>query len=199
MSNHPGSHQRGCSSSPTAQRGEKLAVKAIDKRKVFETRISFRPDLDERCALELVNGHPFFSRLRYIFQTRVAFYLAIDFYASGDLYQYIRTNSGRLVNQQARIVSAEVVLFLDFVYRDLKPENVLLDENATFVSPTLGLFKLLPASREDAETVLESLFWRVQVPPTLNTGNLEKPWRSSSPYNDTVDIFYASIDNGLFL
>lgn len=132
--------------------GEKLALKVIDKQKVFETHNAFRHAIDERLALELVDGHPFFSRLRYAFQTRMAFYLAIDFYAGGDLYQYLRTNSGRLDEQKARIVSAEVLLALEhlhslgFIYRDLKPENILLDEAGHVHLADFGLCKLLPTS-----------------------------------------------------
>lgn len=130
--------------------GEKLALKVIDKAKVFESRSGFRHALDERLALEMVDGHPFFSRLRYAFQTRAFFYLAIDFYDGGDLYQYLRTHHGRLRESQVRSVAAEVALALEhfhklgFVYRDLKPENVLLDSNGHVRLADFGLCKLLP-------------------------------------------------------
>lgn len=130
--------------------GEKLALKVIDKAKVFESRSGFRHALDERLALEMVDGHPFFSRLRYAFQTRAFFYLAIDFYDGGDLYQYLRTHQGRLREAQVRSVAAEVALALEhlhklgFVYRDLKPENVLLDSKGHVRLADFGLCKLLP-------------------------------------------------------
>lgn len=130
--------------------GEKLALKIIDKSKVFESRSGFRHALDERLALEMVDGHPFFSRLRYAFQTRSFFYLAIDFYDGGDLYQYLRTHHGRLREAQVRNVAAEVSLALEhlhklgFVYRDLKPENVLLDSKGHVRLADFGLCKLLP-------------------------------------------------------
>lgn len=130
--------------------GEKLALKVIDKAKVFESRSGFRHALDERLALEMVDGHPFFSRLRYAFQTRAFFYLAIDFYDGGDLYQYLRTHQGRLREPQVRSVAAEVSLALEhlhklgFVYRDLKPENVLLDSKGHVRLADFGLCKLVP-------------------------------------------------------
>lgn len=133
--------------------GHKLALKVIDKSKVFETRSAFRHALDERLALELVDGHPFFSRLRYAFQTRAFFYLAIDFYDGGDLYQYLRTHQGRLRESQVRAVSAQVLLALEyfhslgFIYRDLKPENVLLDSKGHVRLADFGLCKLLPDRR----------------------------------------------------
>ena len=129
---------------------EKLALKVIDKAKVFESRSGFRHAIDERLALEMVDGHPFFSRMRYAFQTRSFFYLAIDFYDGGDLYQYLRTHQGRLRESKVRSVSAEVCLALEhlhklgFVYRDLKPENVLLDSQGHARLADFGLCKLLP-------------------------------------------------------
>lgn len=132
--------------------GDKLALKVIDKAKVFESRSGFRHALDERLALEMVDGHPFFTRLRYAFQTRAYFYLAIDFYDGGDLYQYLRTHQGRLRESQVRSVAAEVVLALEhfhnlgFVYRDLKPENVLLDNKGHVRLADFGLCKLLPTN-----------------------------------------------------
>ena len=130
--------------------GEKLALKVVNKTKVFETRSGFRHALDERLALEMVDGHPFFTRLRYAFQTRAFFYLAIDFYDGGDLYQYLRTHNGRLSEPQVRRVASEVALALEhlhkrgFVYRDLKPENVLLDSDGHVRLADFGLCKMLP-------------------------------------------------------
>lgn len=135
------------------QSGRKLALKVIDKTKVFQNRSAFSHAVHERLALQLVAGHPFFTRLRYAFQTRSNFYLAIDFYEGGDLYQYLRTHHGRLAEPQARIVGSEVALALDhlhrlgFVYRDLKPENVLLDLQGHIRLADFGLCKLLPADR----------------------------------------------------
>lgn len=129
--------------------GEKLALKVIDKAKVFESKSGFRHALDERLALEMVDGHPFFTRLRYAFQTKAFFYLAIDFYDGGDLYQYLRTHSGRLREAQVKNVAAEVALALEhlhnlgFVYRDLKPENVLLDSEGHVRLADFGLCKVL--------------------------------------------------------
>lgn len=133
--------------------GRKLALKVIDKMKVFQNRSAFSHAVHERLALQLVAGHPFFTRLRYAFQTRSNFYLAIDFYEGGDLYQYLRTHSGRLAEPQARVVGAEVALALEhlhslgFVYRDLKPENILLDLQGHIRLADFGLCKLLPADR----------------------------------------------------
>ncbi|GAB0496574.1 hypothetical protein MMPV_007887 [Pyropia vietnamensis] len=129
--------------------GERLALKVIDKRKVFDTRSGFRHAVDERLALQLTAGHPFFTQLRYAFQTRTNLYVALAFCDGGDLFQYLRTHGGRLREPQLRLVAAEVLLALEelhalgFVYRDLKPENVLLDRDGHVRLADFGLCKLL--------------------------------------------------------
>lgn len=129
--------------------GNKYALKAIPKQRVFESRSGFRHALDERFALQTVSGHPFFSQLRFAFQTRTNFYLVIDFYEGGDLYQYLRSHGGRLAEPQVRTVAAEVLTAMEhlhkcgFVYRDLKPENVLLDANGHVRLADFGLSKHL--------------------------------------------------------
>lgn len=138
---------------------KKFALKVVPKARVFETRSGFRHALDERLALEVVAGHPFFSQLRYAFQTRSNFYLVIDFYEGGDLYQYLRLHGGRLAEPQVRSVAAEVLLAIDylhkcgFVYRDLKPENVLLDSAGHVRLADFGLSKFLPPSSPLTATI----------------------------------------------
>lgn len=162
--------------------GRKLALKVIDKAKVFQNLSAFSHAVHERLALQLVAGHPFFTRLRYAFQTRSNFYLAIDFYEGGDLYQYLRTHSGRLAEPQARIVCSEVALALDhlhrlgFVYRDLKPENVLLDPQGHIRLADFGLCKLLPADRLTATVCGTHTY---AAPEML----------SSQPYGISVDLW----------
>ncbi len=162
--------------------GRKLALKVIDKAKVFQNQSAFSHAVHERLALQLVAGHPFFTRLRYAFQTRSNFYLAIDFYEGGDLYQYLRTHQGRLAEPQARIVCSEVVLALDhlhrlgFVYRDLKPENVLLDLQGHIRLADFGLCKLLPTDRLTATVCGTHTY---AAPEML----------SSQPYGVSVDLW----------
>ncbi|PXF48389.1 Protein kinase C alpha type [Gracilariopsis chorda] len=130
--------------------GQKLALKVLDKARVFESKTALRHALHERLALQMVDGHPFFSRLKYAFQTRTHLYLAIHFYDGGDLHQYLTTHSGRLSEPQVKSVAAQVLLALEhlhslgFVYRDLKPENVLLDSHGHVRLADFGLCKFLP-------------------------------------------------------
>jgi serine/threonine protein kinase len=66
------------------------------------------------------------------FQDDTNLYMLMEYVIGGELFCHLR-KSGRFANDTARIFAAEVVLALehlhskDILYRDLKPENLLLD------------------------------------------------------------------------
>eukprot|EP00189_Rhodosorus_marinus_P002572 CAMPEP_0113970276 /NCGR_PEP_ID=MMETSP0011_2-20120614/11033_1 /TAXON_ID=101924 /ORGANISM="Rhodosorus marinus" /LENGTH=388 /DNA_ID=CAMNT_0000984527 /DNA_START=123 /DNA_END=1285 /DNA_ORIENTATION=+ /assembly_acc=CAM_ASM_000156 len=129
--------------------GEKLALKSIDKASLFKSRSAYRHAVDERLMLELSIGQPFFTQLRYAFQTYHKVYFVTEFCEGGDLFYYLRTHGGCLKEAQARRLAAETILALEFIhsqgfiYRDLKPENVLLDKDGHVKLADFGLCKKL--------------------------------------------------------
>jgi serine/threonine protein kinase len=60
-------------------------------------------------------------------------YLLMEFIPGGELFNYIR-RAGRLPNHVSKKYAAEIVLAIEhlhtknILYRDLKPENLLIDE-----------------------------------------------------------------------
>jgi serine/threonine protein kinase len=70
--------------------------------------------------------------LHYAFQTETKLYFILDFINGGELFTYLRKEQ-RFPEQRVRVYAAELIEALaylhknDIVYRDLKPENVLLD------------------------------------------------------------------------
>ncbi len=79
--------------------------------------------------------HPLLVNLAYAFQDPVHLVLIMDACPGGDLSQFVLPDSGMpaLTTEQLRFVGAHVVAVLGFLhsrrvaYRDLKPENLLLD------------------------------------------------------------------------
>eukprot|EP00189_Rhodosorus_marinus_P012244 CAMPEP_0184742844 /NCGR_PEP_ID=MMETSP0315-20130426/5787_1 /TAXON_ID=101924 /ORGANISM="Rhodosorus marinus, Strain UTEX LB 2760" /LENGTH=607 /DNA_ID=CAMNT_0027213883 /DNA_START=247 /DNA_END=2070 /DNA_ORIENTATION=- len=129
--------------------GERLALKVIDKKSVFSRDGHLQHMVDERLLLELGLGHPFLLTLRYAFQTDRNFYLATEFCEGGDLYHLLKRRRRTLSENSARQITAEVILCLEYihqrgcVYRDLKPDNVLLDLDGHARLADFGLAKLL--------------------------------------------------------
>lgn len=132
-----------------ARSGDRLALKIIPKAHVFRSTLTFQHVLNERLVLEAAADSPFLVQMRYAFQSDTHLYLATSFYDGGDVFSLLQANSGRLAERHACRMVGEVILALEslhvrsIVYRDLKPENVVLDGTGHIRLADFGLAKIL--------------------------------------------------------
>lgn len=90
--------------------------------------------------------HPFIVKLHYTFQTNEKAYFILDLLNGGDLYTHIM-KSGKFKEIQAKFYIAEIVLALNhlhenkIVYRDLKPQNIMIDNEGHIKLTDFGLSK----------------------------------------------------------
>jgi serine/threonine protein kinase len=125
--------------------GEVYAMKVLRKRELARRKQVERTKV-ERSILASVQ-HPFIVSLRFAFQTEQKLYLVLDFVQGGDfrtLLQAQRKFSARRV----QLYTAEMALALDhlhkmgIIYRDLKPENLLLGTDGHTKITDFGLAHL---------------------------------------------------------
>lgn len=124
-----------------AQKQFKKASLVVHKKLVEQTKT-------ERQILESVNRHPFVVKLYYAFQDQEKLYLILEYGQGGELFTHLSTE--RMFSEEtAAFYMAEMVLALTHlhanlgvVYRDLKPENCLLDAEGHLLLTDFGLSKV---------------------------------------------------------
>ncbi|CAD5212725.1 unnamed protein product [Bursaphelenchus okinawaensis] len=121
------------------------AIKIIKKSMFLE-----EDDLDwiqtEKSVFETASNHPFLVGLHSCFQSDSRLFFVIEFIPGGDLMFHMQ-HQQRLPEDHARFYSAEIILALNFlhsrniIYRDLKLDNVLLDQHGHVKLTDFGMCK----------------------------------------------------------
>ncbi|KAJ7566378.1 hypothetical protein O6H91_02G099800 [Diphasiastrum complanatum] len=114
--------------------GEFYAMKVMDKSVMLNRNKVHRACI-EREILGMMD-HPFLPALYASFQTKTHVCLITDFCAGGDLFLLLDKQPLKCFTEDAaRFYAAETVIALEYlhclgvVYRDLKPENVLIQKD----------------------------------------------------------------------
>ncbi|EGC46623.1 protein kinase [Histoplasma capsulatum var. duboisii H88] len=120
------------------------AIKVLKKEQVVRMK-QVEHTNDERRMLQRVK-HPFLITLWGTFQDANNLYMVMDFVEGGELFSLLR-KSQRFPNPVAKFYAAEVTLALEYlhdhhiIYRDLKPENLLLDRHGHLKITDFGFAK----------------------------------------------------------
>jgi serine/threonine protein kinase len=90
--------------------------------------------------------HPFIVNLYYAFQTHEKLYMVMEYCPGGDLSEYLGLEK-KFNEDKTRLYAAEIVLGLEnlhkkgIIFRDLKPDNVVLDYEGHAKLTDFGLSK----------------------------------------------------------
>jgi len=135
--------------------GRVLLVRKRDTKKVYAMKvlkkavIAARGEIEhtrtEKSVLSKID-HPFLARLYWSFQTAENLYLIMDFINGGELFHHL-SQQKRFPEDRTKFYSAQIVSGLEYlhsngiIYRDLKPENLLLSAAGNIVMTDFGLSK----------------------------------------------------------
>lgn len=127
------------------------ALKTMSKREILLQKQQANV-MHERVVLESMD-HPFILKLHATFQDQMKLYMLLEFVAGGELFSLIHAaDHDGLPDSHAKFYSMVLVLVLeylhskDIVYRDLKPENVLIDKDGYPKLVDFGFAKVLKGS-----------------------------------------------------
>mmetsp|Transcript_21152 Transcript_21152/g.48557 ORF Transcript_21152/g.48557 Transcript_21152/m.48557 type:complete len:371 (-) Transcript_21152:159-1271(-) len=123
-----------------------LALKILKKSEVL--RLKQVEHVKAETAILAQIEHPFIVNLLATFQDEKRLFLVLEFVNGGELFSHLR-KEGRLPNDDARFYAGEITLAFQYlhskniVYRDLKPENLLIDSEGHIKMTDFGFAKFV--------------------------------------------------------
>jgi len=124
--------------------GQIFAMKVLNKAHIVEHN-EVEHTKSELHILQSLH-HPFLMNLHFSFQTEDNLYFILDFVNGGELFFHLQQEK-RFSIERTRFYAAEILLALEhlhdagIVYRDLKPENLLLQRDGHICMTDFGLCK----------------------------------------------------------
>lgn len=125
-----------------------FALKILKKKELFRMK-QIDHAVQESSLLSDVK-HPFIVTLFRGFMDDDRLYLLLEYIVGGELFSHLR-KAGKFPNDVAKFYSAQVLLAVeylhskDIIYRDLKPENLLLDNQGNIKITDFGFAKRVSA------------------------------------------------------
>lgn len=123
--------------------GVAVAMKIVKRR--GKSKRSEEKDRQESKVLESMN-HPFIVHLYKTFRTEQEYFIVMELLSGGEVHQHLK-KAGRFSHAHVKFYCSEVCLALEYlhkkniIYRDLKPENLVINSDGHTVLTDMGLAK----------------------------------------------------------
>jgi len=120
------------------------AMKVLKKRFIVAQNQVAHTTTERNVMVKL--EHPFLTKLHFAFQDEKNLYFVMDFINGGELFHHLRREK-KFSEDRTKFYTSEIVSAISYlhqrgiVYRDLKPENVLLGKEGHVVVTDFGLAK----------------------------------------------------------
>jgi len=124
--------------------GQIFAMKVLNKSEVAERNEVTHARAENSILRKL--DCPFLVHMHYAFQTADKLYFVMDYINGGELFFHLQ-KEGKFTEDRVRFYVAEIVVGLEYlhakgiIYRDLKPENLLLSADGHIIMTDFGISK----------------------------------------------------------
>jgi serum/glucocorticoid-regulated kinase 2 len=124
--------------------GKIYAMKSIRKDIMIENDQIESAKMEKQILLQ--NQYPFLVKMSYVFQDKQKVYFVMNFIRGGELFTHLN-NEKRFPEDKARFYAIQIMLSLgylhkqDIIYRDIKPENILIGDDGYLFLADFGLAK----------------------------------------------------------
>lgn len=138
--------------------GEYVALKIFDKLYLYKNDLIERVILEKKILCSFSEKSNILCHMKFYFSTRSKIVFVLPFYPGGDLFNMILKHS-KFDESTAAFFAAQIANMLSFlhskniVYRDLKLENLMINENGYLTLIDFGSCKIIEERNE-----LESSF-----------------------------------------
>ena len=128
------------------QTKEYYAMKSL-KKDVLLDQDQVESTILEKKILQTLD-HPFLVGMIFCFQTEERIYFVMPFVRGGELFQHLRSEK-IFKEDKVRFYAASIGLALDYlhnkgiIYRDIKPENILIGEDGYLKLIDFGMAKIV--------------------------------------------------------
>eukprot|EP00831_Metopus_contortus_P007818 TRINITY_DN129_c0_g3_i1.p1 TRINITY_DN129_c0_g3~~TRINITY_DN129_c0_g3_i1.p1 ORF type:complete len:327 (+),score=63.49 TRINITY_DN129_c0_g3_i1:45-1025(+) len=121
------------------------AIKILKKAEIIRLK-QVDHIISECCLLDSIK-HPFIVNMEGVAHDDRYLYMVLEFVRGGELFTYLRAVTSFPV-PQAQFFASQIVLIFEYlhskniIYRDLKPENLLIDEEGYLKLTDFGFAKI---------------------------------------------------------
>ena len=120
-------------------------MKVLSKDKIHSQNLLKYAFAERAIMVKMTKvNHPYIVKIKYAFQTDESLFMVTQFCSGGDLSQYLELE-GAFSESKARGYIAEVICALEclhshnIIFRDLKPDNIVLDSQGHALLTDFGL------------------------------------------------------------
>ena len=112
--------------------GEYLLIKVCNKKNILKEKVEYR--LEREIKILLIIDHPFTIKFQGLTQDEKNVYLAFELINGTEMFTLLRS-VGTFSEDQAKMYIAQIILALEYlhekniIYRDIKPEHLLINKN----------------------------------------------------------------------